>query len=91
MTDIMDKLIIIDSCMREASRTKMILDAAREVLSARYNIETIDVILLALSSLWGLGEVITLAAWNLDYMPSEKVDLKVREMAELARRIAGAF
>ena len=32
MTDIMDKLIIIDSCMREESRTKMILDAAREVL-----------------------------------------------------------
>ena len=48
MTDIMDKLIIIDSCMREESRTKMILDAAREVLSARYNIETIDVNLLAL-------------------------------------------
>lgn len=195
MTDIMDKLIIIDSCMREESRTKLILDAAREVLSARYNIETIDVNLLALppvtpevlkertsgrvpeetvavarriasadrlviaspfwdmsfpavlkaffenmslynvtftddgttctglcncrkvlyittrgmdiptgdfrdqgasylkalSSLWGLGEVITLAAWNLDYMPSEKVDLKVKETAELARRIAGDF
>ena len=72
MTDIMDKLIIIDSCMREASRTKMILDAAREVLSARYNIETIDVNLLALP-------------------PVTPEVLKVREMAELARRIAGAF
>ena len=72
MTDIMDKLIIIDSCMREESRTKMILDAAREVLSARYNIETIDVNLLALS-------------------PVTPEVLKVRETAELARRIAGAF
>ena len=72
MTDIMDKLIIIDSCMREESRTKMILDAAREVLSARYNIETIDVNLLALS-------------------PVTPEVLKVKETAELARRIAGAF
>ena len=72
MTDIMDKLIIIDSCMREESRTKMILDAAREVLSARYNIETIDVNLLALS-------------------PVTPEVLKVKETAELARRVAGAF
>ena len=72
MTDIMDKLIIIDSCMREESRTKMILDAAREVLSARYNIETIDVNLLALS-------------------PVTPEVLKVKETAELARRVAEAF
>ena len=39
----MDKLIIIDSCMREESRTRVILDAAKDVLSARYDIETIDV------------------------------------------------
>ena len=58
--------------MREESRTKMILDAAREVLSARYNIETIDVNLLALPHV--TPEV-----------------LKVRETAELARRIAGEF
>ena len=30
----MDKLIIIDSCMREESRTRVILDAAVEVLVA---------------------------------------------------------
>ncbi|MGN1233636.1 MAG: NAD(P)H-dependent oxidoreductase [Candidatus Cryptobacteroides sp.] len=191
----MDKLIIIDSCMRKESRTKVILDAAKEVLSARNDIETIDVnalalppvspkmmmertsgtvpeetvaiarkiasadrivvaapfwdmsfpavlkaffenmslynvtftddgttcsglckcqkvlyittrgmdiptgdfrdqgssYLKALSSLWGLGEVITVAAWNLDYMPSEKVAEKVRETADLARRIADDF
>lgn len=191
----MDKLIIIDSCMRKESRTKVILDAAREVLSARYDIETIDVnalalpsvspemlkertsgvvpeetvanarkiasadriviaapfwdmsfpavlkaffenmslynvtftddgttctglckcrkvlyittrgmdiptgdcrdqgssYLKALSSLWGLGDVITVAAWNLDYMPAEKVAEKVRETADLARRIAEEF
>ena len=47
--------------------------------------------LKALSSLWGLGEVITVAAWNLDYMPDEKVAEKVRETADLARRIAEEF
>ena len=191
----MNKLIIIDSCMREESRTRVILDAAKEVLSARYDIENIDVnalalppvspevleertsgvvpeetvaiarkiasadriviaapfwdmsfpailkaffenmslynvtftddgstctglckcqkvlyittrgmdiptgdfrdqgssYLKALSSLWGLGEVITVAAWNLDYMPAEKVAEKVRETADLARRIAEEF
>lgn len=191
----MDKLIIIDSCMRKESRTKIILDAAIEVLASRYCIETINVnalslppvtpqslkertagvvpeetlniarkiaaadriviaapfwdmsfpsvlkafienmslynvtfaddgttctgickcqkllyittrgmdiptgdsrdqgssYLKALSSLWGLGEVITVAAWNLDYMPADKVAEKVRETAELARRIAQEF
>ena len=191
----MNKLIIIDSCMREESRTRVILDAAKEVLSARYDIENIDVnalalppvspevleertsgvvpeetvaiarkiasadriviaapfwdmsfpavlkaffenmslynvtftddgstctglckcqkvlyittrgmdiptgdfrdqgssYLKALSSLWGLGEVITVAAWNLDYMPAEKVAEKVRETADLALRIAEEF
>ena len=191
----MNKLIIIDSCMREESRTRVILDAAKEVLSARYDIENIDVnalalppvspevleeitsgvvpeetvaiarkiasadriviaapfwdmsfpavlkaffenmslynvtftddgstctglckcqkvlyittrgmdiptgdfrdqgssYLQALSSLWGLGEVITVAAWNLDYMPAEKVAEKVRETADLALRIAEEF
>ena len=47
--------------------------------------------LKALSSLWGLGEVITVAAWNLDYMPVEKVVGKVRETADLARSIAEEF
>ena len=47
--------------------------------------------LKALSSLWGLGEVITVAAWNLDYMPVEKVAEKVRETADLARSIAEEF
>lgn len=191
----MDKLIIIDSCMRKESRTKVILDAAREVLLARYDTETIDVNALALppvtpemlkertsgvvpeetvaiarqiasadrivvaapfwdmsfpsvlkaffenmslynvtftddgttctglckcqkvlyittrgmniptgdcrdqgssylnalSSLWGLGDVITVAAWNLDYMPAEKVAEKVSETADLVRRIADDF
>lgn len=47
--------------------------------------------LRSLSSLWGLGEVITVAAWNLDYMPAEKVAEKVRETAGLARRISQDF
>ena len=191
----MNKLIIIESCMREESRTRVILDAAKEVLSARYDIENIDVnalalppvspevleertsgvvpeetvaiarkiasadriviaapfwdmsfpavlkaffenmslynvtftddgstctglckcqkvlyittrgmdiptgdfrdqgssYLKALSSLWRLGEVITVAAWTLDYMPAAKVAEKVRETADLARRIAEEF
>lgn len=47
--------------------------------------------LRALSSLWGLGEVITVTAWNIDYMPAEKVAEKVRETLDLARRIAQEF
>ena len=39
----MEKLVIIDSCMRPESRTRRILDAAKEALSSRYNIESIDV------------------------------------------------
>lgn len=191
----MDKLVIIDSCMREDSRTKVILKAAWEVLSLRYEIEAIDVnalalppvtpqtlkertegrvpeetvaiarkiasadriviaapfwdmsfpsvlkaffenmslynvtftdncttctglckcqkvlyvttrgmdiptgdfrdqgssYLKALSSLWGLGEVITVAAWNLDYMPSNEVAVKVRESSDRVRKIAEEF
>ena len=44
----MQKLLIIDSCMREESRTRIILDAAKEVLASRYDIVTIDVNALAL-------------------------------------------
>ena len=47
--------------------------------------------LKALSTLWGLGDVITVAAWNLDYMTSEQMAEKVRETADLARRIAEDF
>ena len=39
----MEKLVIIDSCMRPESRTRRILDAAKEALSSRYDIESIDV------------------------------------------------
>ncbi|MDD6253725.1 MAG: NAD(P)H-dependent oxidoreductase [Candidatus Cryptobacteroides sp.] len=191
----MEKLIIIDSCMRRESRTRVILEAAKEVLVSRYDIETIDVnsaalppltpealkertdgripekavavaekiaaadrlviaapfwdmsfpaalkaffenlslygitftddgttctglcrcgkvlyittrgmdiptgdsrdqgssYLKALSSLWGLGEVITVAAWNLDYMSAEQAALKVRETAVFVRTIAEDF
>ena len=191
----MDKLVVINSCMREDSRTKVILEAALEELASRYEIEIIDVNALALppvtpeilkertsgyvpqttlsiagkvasadriviaapfwdmsfpsvlkvflenlslynvtftddgttckglckcrkvlyittrgmniptgdsrdqgssylkaiSSLWGLGDVIPVASWNLDYLPVEKVAEKVRETAELARSMAEKF
>ena len=44
----MDKLVVINSCMREDSRTKVILEAALEELASRYEIEIIDVNALAL-------------------------------------------
>lgn len=47
--------------------------------------------LKALSTLWGLGEVITVAAWNLDYMPADRVAEKLRKTSELARRVAKEF
>ena len=191
----MDKLIIIDSCMRPESRTRKILDATKEVLSPRYDIENIDVnavglsaltpetlaerssgivpestvglarriaeadriviaapfwdmsfpavlkaffenmslygitftdngqtctglcrcrrvmyittrgmdiatgsqrdqgssYLKALSSLWGLGEVTTVAAWNLDYLSSEEVEKRLEEAESQAKALALTF
>ena len=191
----MEKLIIIDSCMREESRTRRILNAAKEELSLRYDIETIDVngvalppltpkslserssgnvperavalakkiaaadriviaapvwdmsfpavlkaffenmslygvtftddgqtctglcrckrvmyittrgmdiptgspyeqgstYLKALSSLWGIGEIITIAAWNLDYSTSEEVEAKLKTAMDSAKSIATSF
>lgn len=45
----------------------------------------------ALSSLWGLGEVITLAAQNMDYTNEEKNVLKIRETIKEGLRIAETF
>lgn len=191
----MEKLIIIDSCMREESRTKIILEAAKDALSSRYDIETVDVnalalpplspealkertsgnvrkealaiaeriagadrlvvaapfwdmsfpavlkaflenmslynvtftddgttctglckckkvlyittrgmdiptgdfrdqgssYLKALSALWGLGEVTTVAAWNLDYLQEDKSRLKVQEAVDTVRNVAKTF
>ena len=47
--------------------------------------------LKALSSLWGLGDIITVAAWNLDYLPASKVDERVASASELAKEIAKTF
>lgn len=191
----MEKLVIIDSCMRAESRTRRILNAAKEVLSTRYDIEIIDVnaagllpltpeglaertlgivpeptlklaktiaaadrlvvaapfwdmsfpaalkaffenmslygvtfedngqtcvglckckkvmyittrgmdietgsqreqgspYLMALSSLWGLGEVTTVAAKNLDYLSPEKVEAKIEETSSLAKALSLTF
>ena len=43
----MEKLVIIDSCMHEGSRTRRLLQAAVNELSTRYAIETFDVNALA--------------------------------------------
>ena len=47
----MENLIIINSCMREDSRTKIILDSATKALAERYEIEAINVNSLALPPL----------------------------------------
>lgn len=191
----MEKLVIIDSCMRAESRTRRILNAAREVLSTRYDIEIIDVnaagllpltpegleertsgivpeqtlslaktiatadrlvvaapfwdmsfpatlkaffenmslygvtfednghtcvglckckkvmyittrgmdvetgspreqgssYLMALSTLWGLGEVTTVAAKNLDYLSTDEVEVKIEETSSLAKALSLTF
>lgn len=191
----MEKLVIIDSCMRAESRTRRILNAAREVLSTRYDIEIIDVnaagllpltpegleertsgivpeqtlslaktiaaadrlvvaapfwdmsfpatlkaffenmslygvtfednghtcvglckckkvmyittrgmdvetgspreqgssYLMALSTLWGLGEVTTVAAKNLDYLSTDEVEAKIEESSSLAKALSLTF
>lgn len=191
----MERLLVIDSCMRPESRTRKILEAAKEALASRYEIESIDVnatgllpitpevlaertsgivpepivalarkiaaadrlvvaapfwdmsfpaalktffenmslfgvtfadngetcvglcqckkvmyittrgmnietgslrdqgssYIQALSSLWGLGEVTTVAVWNLDYLSPEEVDKKVREASSLVKALAVSF
>lgn len=191
----MEKLVIIDSCMRAESRTRRILNAAKEVLSTRYDIEIIDVnaagllpltpagleertsgivpektlslaktiaaadrlvvaapfwdmsfpatlkaffenmslygvtfednghtcvglckckkvmyittrgmdietgspreqgssYLMALSTLWGLGEVTTVAAKNLDYLSTDEVEAKIEETSSLAKALSLTF
>lgn len=191
----MEKVVIIDSCMREESRTRRILEAARKELSTRYDIETIDVnavgllpvtpdmlrertagivpeatvalarkiadadrlvvaapfwdmsfpsvlkaffenmslygvtftdngstctglckckkvmyittrgmnigtgslqeqgspYLRALSTLWGLGDVITVSAHNLDYLSAEEVKERIAEASSLAKALALTF
>lgn len=47
--------------------------------------------LQALSSLWGLGEITTVAAWNLDYLSPEEVDEKLADASSLAKAIAVSF
>jgi FMN-dependent NADH-azoreductase len=45
----------------------------------------------ALSSLWGLGEVITVAAWNLDYLRGDELEKKLGDTEALARALALTF
>ena len=47
--------------------------------------------LMALSSLWGLGEVTTVAAKNLDYLSPEKVEAKIEETSSLAKALSLTF
>ena len=74
----MERLIVIDSCMREGSRTRRILNAAMEVLCGRYEVETVDVNALALPPVTPE----TLAQRSSGVVPEETV--------AVARRIASA-
>lgn len=74
----MEKLIVIDSCMRPESRTRRILKAAMEVLSQRYEVETLDVNALGFAPL---------TPASLADRDSGKVDERA---LPIARRIAAA-
>lgn len=45
----------------------------------------------ALSTLWGLGEVITVAAWNMDYVSGEALEAKIQDAIKEGLRIAETF
>ena len=45
----------------------------------------------ALSYLWGLGEVVTVAAWGLGRLSPEESEKKVWEIAGLAKALALTF
>ena len=45
----------------------------------------------ALSTLWDLGTVLTVAAWNLDYSTPEEVDEKIENATRFGLRLASTF
>ena len=45
----------------------------------------------ALSSLWGLGEVVTVAAQNMDYVSGEELESKIQDAIKEGLRIAETF
>ncbi len=45
----------------------------------------------ALSCLWGLGEVETIAAWNMDYLSPEKIEEKISKAVVEGIRLAKTF
>lgn len=47
--------------------------------------------LMALSTLWGLGEVTTVAAKNLDYLSTDEVEAKIEETSSLAKALSLTF
>jgi len=47
--------------------------------------------LKALSSLWGLGEVETIAAWNMDYSTPEQIEKKISDAVIEGIRLAKTF
>lgn len=81
----MQKLVVIDSCMRGESRTRKILNAAIEALSTRYEIEVIDVNSLSLPPV----NPKILAERNGGYVPEETVQLS-RKIADADRLVIAA-
>lgn len=45
----------------------------------------------ALSTLWGLGDVITVSTHNLDYLSTEDVEERIAEASALAKALALTF
>ena len=81
----MDKLIVIDSCMRQDSRTKVILEAALDELISRYEIEIIDVNALALPPVTPQ----TLKERTAGYVPEQTLTL-ARKIASADRLVIAA-
>ena len=47
--------------------------------------------LKALSSLWGLGEIVTVSAQNMDYVGEEEVERRIQTAVEEGLKIAGSW
>ena len=47
--------------------------------------------LQALSRLWDLGTVLTVAAWNLDYSTPEELEEKIENATRFGLRLAESF
>ncbi len=81
----MEKLIFIDACMRQGSRTRLIADALLAQLATRYEIETISIV----DTTYPTVNNAILTQRSQGYVPEEYVQM-ARRIAQASRLVIAA-